>query len=91
MGVRNLTSIIIIIIIIITINFFKIGFLCVAMAGVELRDLPASASQAGIKGLYHHVDKKKKTKKQNKKKKKKPLLLYNRKLVCLTGTTGGQT
>jgi hypothetical protein len=35
--------------------FFETGFLCVDQAGLELtRDLPASASQDGIKGAWHH-------------------------------------
>jgi hypothetical protein len=36
--------------------FFETGFLCVALAGLELRNQPASASQsAGIKGVGHHA------------------------------------
>ena len=27
---------------------------CIEQAGLELRDLPASASSAGIKGVRHH-------------------------------------
>jgi hypothetical protein len=43
--------------------FFETGFLCVVLAvleltldqtDLELRDLPASASQVKVKGVHHH-------------------------------------
>ena len=36
-------------------GIFETGFLWVALAGLELRNLPVSASQsAGITGMHHH-------------------------------------